>query len=110
MARTAGLVAPVWIIDPQENVEVADGSVKITGRTTLPGGKLRWQILRSGDNGDKTPFLTGETTAAADPAQAGVFTLALTLPEGEFELRVAQTSNADVQVDGTEDTRSFRVR
>ena len=110
MARTAGLVAPVWIIDPQENVEVADGSVKITGRSTLPGGKLRWQILRSGDNGDKTPFLTGETTAAADPAQAGVFTLALTLPEGDFELRVAQTSNADGQVDGTEDTRSFQVR
>jgi hypothetical protein len=110
MARTAGLVAPVWIIDPQENVEVADGSVKITGRSTAAGGKLRWQILRAEENGNKAPFLTGETTAAADPAQAGVFTLALTLPAGDYELRVAQTSNPDGQQDGTEDTRGFKVR
>jgi hypothetical protein len=110
MARTSGLVAPVWIIDPQENVEVGDGSVKITGRSTVPGSKLRWQILRSEEDGNKTPFLTGETTAAADPAQAGVFTLALTLPEGDFELRVAQTSNPEGPEDGNEDTRSFRVR
>jgi hypothetical protein len=110
MARTAGLVAPVWVIDPQENVEMANGSVKITGRSTVPGGKLRWQILRSENNGNKTPFLTGETTAAADPAQAGVFTLALNLPEGDFELRVAQTSSPDGQEDGSEDTRSFKVR
>jgi hypothetical protein len=110
MARTSGLVAPVWIIDPQEDVEVADGSVKITGRSTVPGGKLRWQILRSGDNGSKTPFLTGETTAAADPAQAGIFTLALTLPEGDFELRVAQSTSPEGQAGGSEDTRNFRVR
>jgi hypothetical protein len=110
MARTPGLVAPVWIIDPQENVEVADGSVKVTGRSTTPGGKIRWQILRSEDNGDKTPFLTGETTAAADPAQAGVFTLSLTLPAGDFELRAAQASNQGGQEDRSEDTRSFRVR
>jgi hypothetical protein len=110
MARTAGLVAPVWIIDPQEDVEVADGSVKITGRSTAPGGKLRWQILRSEENGNKTPFLTGETTAAPDPAQAGVFTLALTLPTGDYELRVGQTSNPDGQQNGSEDTRGFKVR
>jgi hypothetical protein len=110
MARTAGLVAPVWIIDPQEDVEVADGSVKITGRSTTAGGKLRWQILRSEENGNKTPFLTGETTAAADPAQGGVFTLALTLPAGDYELRVGQTSNPDGQQNGSEDTRGFKVR
>jgi hypothetical protein len=110
MARTSGLVAPVWIIDPQENVEVGDGSVKITGRSTLAGSKLRWQILRSEDDGNKTPFLTGETTAAADPPQAGLFTLALTLPEGDYELRVAQASTSEGQQDSSEDTRGFKVR
>ncbi|MET1086779.1 MAG: GerMN domain-containing protein [Arthrobacter sp.] len=109
MGRTAGLVAPVWIIDPQENVEVANGSVKITGRSTAPGGKLRWQILKS-ENGNKEPFLTGEATAAADPAQAGVFTLALTLPTGDYELRVAQIPNSDGPPNGSEDTRGFKVR
>lgn len=110
MARASGLVAPVWIIDPQENVEVANGSVKITGRSTLPGGRLGWQILKSEGDGNKTPFLTGETTAATDPAQAGVFTLALTLPAGDYELRVSQSSAEGAPQDLYEDTRGFKVR
>ncbi|WP_411376448.1 GerMN domain-containing protein [Arthrobacter sp. MPF02] len=109
MTRTAGLVAPVWIIDPQENVEVAGGSVKITGRSTTAGGKLRWQILRSAGNGQAEPFLTGETTASAEQGQAGVFTLALTLPAGDYELRVAQAGSGGGP-DQYEDTRSFKVR
>ncbi|SLJ98031.1 Immunoglobulin-like domain of spore germination [Arthrobacter sp. P2b] len=108
MTRTAGLVAPVWIIDPQENVEVGGGSVKITGRNTTAGGKLRWQILQSRDNGAKEPFLTGETTASAEQGQAGVFTLALNLPPGDYELRVSQAGTGD-QPDQYEDTRAFKV-
>ena len=109
MTRTAGLVAPVWIIDPQENVEVAGGSVKITGRSTTPGGKLRWQILRAGNDGNTEPFLTGETTASAEQGQAGVFTLALNLPAGNYELRAAQAGSGGGP-DQYEDTRSFKVR
>lgn len=109
MTRAAGMVAPVWIIDPQENTEVAAGSVKITGRSTLSGGKLRWQILRAEEDGTKVPFLTGETTAAAEPGQAGLFTLALTLPAGDYELKVAQAGAGD-QPDQNEDSRAFNVR
>ncbi|WP_240720818.1 GerMN domain-containing protein [Pseudarthrobacter sp. NamE2] len=109
MTRTAGLVAPVWIIDPQENVEVPGGSVKITGRSTTAGGKLRWQILRSVGDGQTEPFLTGETTASVEQGQAGVFTLALTLPAGDYELRVAQAGPGGGP-DQYKDTRSFKVR
>ncbi len=109
MTRTSGLVAPVWIIDPQEAVEVPQGSVKITGRSTTAGGKLRWQILQSRDNGDKEPFLTGETTASPEQGQAGVFTLALNLPAGDYELRVAQAGSGG-QPDQYEDSRAFKVR
>lgn len=109
MTRGAGMVAPVWIIDPQENVEIADGSVKITGRSTLAGSKLRWQIQRAEQDGNKVPFLTGETTASAQPGQGGIFTLALTLPSGDYELRVAQ-AGADGQPDQNEDSRAFKVR
>ena len=49
-------------------MEVPGGSVKITGRQHRSGGKLHWQILQAEANGDKKPFLTGETTAAADAA------------------------------------------
>ncbi|NUS35355.1 MAG: GerMN domain-containing protein [Pseudarthrobacter sp.] len=109
MTRAAGLVAPVWIIDPQENTEVPGGSVKITGRSTSPGGKLRWQILQTADGGGKTPFLTGETTAGSEQGQAGAFTLALTLPPGDYELRVAQSGSGG-EPDRNEDTRTFKVR
>ncbi|MHC6230856.1 GerMN domain-containing protein [Arthrobacter sp. MMS24-T111] len=110
MTRAAGLVAPVWIIDPQENTEVPAGSVKITGRSTSPGAKLHWQILQVADNGGgKTPFLTGETTAAAEQGQAGAFTLALNLPAGDYELHVAQAGSGG-EPDRNEDTRSFKVR
>ncbi|MFP5313466.1 MAG: Gmad2 immunoglobulin-like domain-containing protein, partial [Actinomycetes bacterium] len=109
MTRAAGLVAPVWIIDPQENNEVQGGSVKITGRSTSPGAKLRWQILQSGKGGTEAPFLTGETTAGTGQGQAGVFTLALTLPAGDYELKVSQTGAAG-EPDRYQDTRSFKVR
>ena len=109
MTRAPGMAAPLWIIDPQENVEVANGSVKITGRSTLPGGKLRWQILRAEEGSSKAPFLTGETTAAAEAGASGVFTLALSLPPGDYELRVAQAGVGDGP-DQHEDTRSFNVR
>ncbi|UUL77902.1 GerMN domain-containing protein [Pseudarthrobacter sp. Fe7] len=109
MTRAAGLVAPVWIIDPQEGAEVPEGSVKVTGRSTSPGAKLHWQILQSGDNGSKAPFLNGETTAAAGQGQAGTFTLALNLPPGDYDLRVAQAGSGG-EPDRNEDTRSFKVR
>ncbi|HSU48838.1 MAG TPA: GerMN domain-containing protein [Arthrobacter sp.] len=109
MTRAAGLVAPVWIIDPQENTEVPGGSVKITGRSTSPGAKLRWQILQSTDSGSKAPFLAGETTAGVEQGQAGVFTLALNLPPGDYDLRVAQAGSGG-EPDQNEDTRSFKVR
>ena len=109
MTRAAGLVAPVWIIDPQEDAEVPGGSIKITGRSTSPGSKLHWQILQAADGGSKTPFLTGETTAAAEQGQAGAFTLALTLPPGDYELRVGQAGSGG-EPDRNEDTRTFTVR
>ncbi|WP_235564225.1 GerMN domain-containing protein [Arthrobacter sp. Soil762] len=110
MSRAAGMVAPVWIIDPQEGTDLAGGSVKITGRSTVPGGKLRWQILRAEANGNKTPYLTGETTAAAEAAQSGVFTLALSLSSGNYELRVSQVDAAGTSQELNVDTRNFNVR
>ncbi|QHK19204.1 hypothetical protein GU243_04915 [Pseudarthrobacter psychrotolerans] len=110
MSRSNGMVAPVWIIDPQEGTDLAGGSVKISGRSTVPGGKLRWQILRAEANGDKSPYLTGETTAAAEAAQPGLFTLALSLSAGSYELRVSQVDAAGSGQELNVDSRNFKVR
>ncbi len=108
MSRAGGLAAPVWIIDPQESTTLAGGSVKISGRSTIAGGKLGWQILRVEGNGDKAPYLTGETTAGTEAAQSGLFTLALSLSSGNYELRVSQV-DAGTGQELNVDTRNFTV-
>lgn len=110
MSRQAGTVAPIWITDPQEGVETPAGSVRVTGRSTVLGGALYWQILRVEENGDKNSYLSGETTAAADPALSGVFTLALNLEAGNYELRVSQLDPVHSVQELNVETRGITVR
>lgn len=114
-SRAAGVVAPVWIIDPQEGAELADRPVKVSGRSTAPGGTLHWEVLRIDGEKIKTPVLNGNATAApaGDPAEAGTFSFTAALPPGSYEARVAQTDAsgaADKTVDRNGDTRAFTVK
>jgi len=108
-SRSAGMVAPVWITDPQEGTVDAKGPVKISGRSTVPGGKLSWEILRV-DGTAKTPYLSGNVTAAADPARAGLFDFTQNLGPGSYEARVSQVDPAGNVQDLFVDTRGFTVR
>lgn len=107
--RGAGMVAPVWIIDPQEGVGVPDGSVKISGRSTLPGGKLRWKILKVDGSSDKTAYLGGEVTASADQAQSGLFSMNVNLAPGNYEIRVFQVDPGNPDRELNVDSRGFKV-
>ena len=107
--RGAGMVAPVWIIDPQEGVGVPDGSVKISGRSTLPGAKLRWKILKVDGSSDKTAYLGGDVTTSADQAQAGLFSLNVNLAPGNYEIRVFQVDPGKPDRELNVDSRSFKV-
>jgi hypothetical protein len=107
--RGAGMVAPVWIIDPQEGVGVADGSVKISGRSTLPGGKLRWKILKVENSSDKAAYLSGDVTASAEAAQSGLFSLNVNLAPGNYEVRVSQIDPGTPDREMNVDTRGFIV-
>ncbi|HKU31495.1 MAG TPA: GerMN domain-containing protein [Arthrobacter sp.] len=108
MVRDASVVAPVWIIDPQEDITLASGPVKFNGRSTDPSKKLHWQILKENSNGDKSSYLAGQTSASNAPDQGGTFSFTVGLGTGRYELRVSMVgaNNSDV---GT-DTRSFNVR
>jgi spore germination protein GerM len=108
-SRSAGMVAPVWIIDPQEDTSVDDGAIKISGRSTVPGGKLRWEIQRI-DGTVKTRFLNGIATASADSPQSGVFSLAVNLDPGKYEVRVSQLQDGNPSEDLNVDTRGFTVK
>jgi hypothetical protein len=109
-SRRMGMVAPVWIIDPQEGTSVAGGAVKINGRSTVPGGKLHWEILRVDDSNAKTPYLAGTATASAEPAQSGAFTVPVDLGPGSYEVRVSQLEAGNPARDLHVDTRGFTVK
>ncbi|MBT2594994.1 GerMN domain-containing protein [Arthrobacter sp. ISL-72] len=107
--RGVGMVAPVWIIDPQEGVGVADGSVKISGRSTLPGGKLRWKILKVEGGSDKTAYLSGDVTTSTEQSQSGLFSLNVNLAPGNYEVRVSQIDPGQPDREMNVDTRGFKV-
>jgi spore germination protein GerM len=108
-SRSSGMVAPVWIIDPQEATSVEDGAVKISGRSTVPGGKLRWEILRI-DGPVKTSYLNGIATASTDATQSGLFSLPVNLGPGNYEVRVSQLQDGNSSEDLNVDTRGFTVK
>lgn len=109
MARNASLVAPVWIIDPQEDTTVPTGTVKINGRSTDSSRPIGWQILEDNGRGEKTSLVTGQATASAEPGQYGLFSFSATLKAGKYELRVAQVDDAGKNIETTTDTRLFNV-
>ena len=108
-SRSVGMVAPVWIIDPQEGTSVEDGAVKVSGRSTAPGGELRWEILRI-DGSVKTSYLNGTVTASAEAGQSGAFSLSVNLGPGNYEVRVSQLEEGNPAEDLNVDTRGFTVK
>lgn len=110
MARDASLVAPVWIIDPQEDMSLPGGPVKVNGRSTDASKALRWQILRENGNGEKSDYLNGQTTASTVPGEGGVFGFTATLAQGKYELRVSQLGGPGGATELNTDTRTFSVR
>ena len=104
------MVAPVWIIDPQDGTSVAGGSVKISGRSIVQGGRLRWAILKVDGDNAKTAYLNGNAKASADSAQSGLFTLSVNLGPGTYEVRVSQVDASDSAKEVFQDTRGFTVK
>ena len=110
MSRDASLVAPLWIIDPQEDNALPPGAVKVNGRTTNSSLPVAWQILQDNGNGDRANLLTGQTKASGEAGQLGVFSFSATLKPGKYEVRVSQVDASGQTDESTTDTRLFRVQ
>lgn len=108
-SRSVGMVAPVWIIDPQEGTSVEDGAIKINGRSTSPGGVLRWEVLRI-DGSVKTSYVNGTVTASPEAGKSGAFSLSVNLGPGNYEVRVSQVEEGNPAEDLNVDTRGFTVQ
>jgi spore germination protein GerM len=109
MARDASLVAPLWIVDPQEDMTLPAGLVKFNGRSTDSSKPVAWQILQDNGKGEKTGLLTGQAKATGEPGQYGVFTFSATLKAGKYELRVSQVDIGGNTIENSTDTRLFTV-
>ncbi|MCA4131396.1 GerMN domain-containing protein [Arthrobacter sp. M4] len=109
MSRNASLVAPVWIIDPQEDTSLPPGAVRFTGRSTVPNRPVRWQILRENANGDKVPVVNGQANPSAESGQGGAFNFTVGLTGGKYELRASLVS-ADGGSEVVTDTRLFVIK
>ncbi|MBT2512764.1 GerMN domain-containing protein [Arthrobacter sp. ISL-30] len=107
MARDVSLVAPVWIIDPQEGVSLPAGAVKINGRSVAPSVPVRWQILREDGNGEKNVFLNGQALPSTEAGQGGAFSFTVGLASGKYVLRMGMLEG---ESERESDTRTFSVR
>lgn len=90
MVREAGLVAPVWVIDPQDGTVYEGHKVTINGRGVAKDDTLGWEITSIGEPVARPAAepMTGSVKLGQD--KGGTFTFSVTLPKGNYELRIFQ--------------------
>ncbi|HET7414197.1 MAG TPA: GerMN domain-containing protein [Arthrobacter sp.] len=90
MVRDASLVAPVWVIDPQDGTVFDGHKVTINGRGVARDNTLGWEITAVGSTMSRPAAepMTGSVKLGQD--NAGTFNFSVTLPKGNYELRVFQ--------------------
>ncbi|GAB3285445.1 hypothetical protein GCM10027449_30540 [Sinomonas notoginsengisoli] len=112
MQRDPTMVAPVWIIDPQEASEVT-GALKVFGRATAPDRPFAWQILRREGQGTKSSYVSGSVSSGSAPGHVGEFTFSVNLPPGDYELRILPSDDPSAPVTSSTsawDSRIFTVK
>lgn len=105
--RDASLHAPIWIIDPQQDVVLAAGKVKLHGvSATFPAGS-RWALTRAADDGE-TRVGGGRLQLGAGSLADNAFQLTPTLEPGTYTLAVwGQATDGSKRL--SQDTKTFTV-
>ncbi|GAA2197270.1 GerMN domain-containing protein [Sinomonas flava] len=93
MQRDPSMLAPAWIIDPQEGVGL-DGPLKVFGRSTRADQELGWQVLRRDSPGKSSVYLSGTVAPGTQSSRPGEFTFTVNLPPGDYEVRVLPKEEA----------------
>ncbi len=100
--RDSTNLAPVWIIDPQEDVEADTASLTILGVGPAVEQSLDWRIDRNIDgskDGDAALFRDGSVDMAPQDGAPGAFSFSVTLPPGRYEITVSTPSDASSAAD-----------
>ncbi|MGG5171315.1 GerMN domain-containing protein [Pseudarthrobacter sp. J1738] len=111
MQRDASLVAPIWVIDPQEGTKFPTGKVSFNGLASTLGEAVTWQILRKNASGNNTVVLNGESKVSTEAGKAGLFSSSADLPAGEYELRATiKPATGAPATSAVVDTKHFSVK
>ncbi len=105
--RDTSLLAPVWIIDPQEGVEVDTTSLIVHGLGPSSGDSVTWRIHRSSEGataGSADLFQGGSVAILPTESAPGAYSFSVTLPPGRYEITVSAPSG------DAEDTKTVVVR
>jgi hypothetical protein len=97
LTRTGAFVAPVWIVDPQNNDGTA-APLTVHGQGSSSTGKLSWKLLKTASpdsSASAETYLSGDVALAAGADGRGDFTFLLNPPPGRYELQVFATDPQD---------------
>ncbi|MHA7238663.1 GerMN domain-containing protein [Arthrobacter sp. TMS1-12-1] len=93
--RDAESIAPLWIIDPQDGVQVDSGNLTVHGVGPASEDALAWRIDRSTDGsakGGTELFRDGSVDISPEDGAPGAYSFAVTLPPGRYEVTVSVPS------------------
>ena len=107
--RDASLMAPIWIIDPQNGVETASGTVKLNGRSISFSDGIYYQLEKGTASNDWAPIDEVERINPTEVAEDGSFTRDLSLAPGEYRITLwGQNSGSQDKIARV--TSMFEVR
>ncbi|WP_298252370.1 GerMN domain-containing protein [uncultured Arthrobacter sp.] len=101
-SRDASVLAPVWIIDPQEGVGLDAGTLTVHGVVWAPRSSATWSILplQRGRPDPGRPVSEGVVGIGGDDA-AGTYSFSVDLPPGRYEITVSVPFEGRVAADSS---------
>lgn len=96
LERDASLMAPIWIIDPQEG-DGTQPSLRVSGAAVSEGGQLSWRVEPIVDGRPAEEAVqTGYADLDAPTGGTSLFSFSVDLPPGEYSVSVFHgTDRAD---------------
>lgn len=97
--RDPSLMAPIWIIDPQNGSQNGNGTVSFNARSVSFTDGLYYQVEKSTESKDWAPVAEPVRIAATELAPDGSFGRELKLATGDYRLTVwGQNAGSDTKI------------
>ncbi len=111
LLRDPRAAAPVWIINPQEDVMRDQSTVVVQGSGFSGDSKLTWRIDHLDDDGEAGDMVKkGMVDIDAPAGSTGVFEFTIALQPGPYLISVYDTAEGSPAVELHKDTKAITIR